>query len=237
MLELGEKLGGAETPGEVVAILTRWSARRGLPHVAIGHIPPSAADQPPSFFYSNWPPAWEEVYRAFALVREDPVVTRAQRDPTPFSWADIRDILTGWRLPGDGLSLLEAARGFGWTNGYVIPVHGLDGAVGIVSFAGTAPLQAPEERLTIQTGAMIAYLRLMTLHGRKPAAGTGLLTQRERSVLACVAQGMEDAEIGEALDITERTVRAHVQNARAKLGAKNRIQAVAEAMVRGLLAP
>lgn len=237
MIKLGEMLGRAAAPDEVVAALTRWSARRGMPHVAIGHTPSPEAVEPAGFFYTNWPPAWMDIYRAFALVREDPVVARARSDPLPFTWADLGAVLDTWQIGGDGLSLRETARAFGWTNGLVVPVHGFDGAVGIVSFAGTASLAEADERIALQTISIVAYLRLLTLHGQKLRSDTGLLTQRERSVLGCIARGMDDAAIAVALTITERTVRAHIQNARAKLGARTRSHAIAEAMIRGLLSP
>jgi len=53
------------------------------------------------------------------------------------------------------------------------------------------------------------------------------LSHRERDCLAFMADGRRDKEIADRLDITEATVRFHIDNARRKLGAKNRAQAVA----------
>lgn len=53
------------------------------------------------------------------------------------------------------------------------------------------------------------------------------LSNRERDCLAFMADGRRDKEIADRLDITEATVRFHIDNARRKLGAKNRAQAVA----------
>ncbi len=58
----------------------------------------------------------------------------------------------------------------------------------------------------------------------------GLLTPREREVLAWVARGKSAWEIGEILDITKRTVDEHVQTTVRKLGAINRTHAVALAI-------
>ena len=54
-----------------------------------------------------------------------------------------------------------------------------------------------------------------------------LLTSREQEVLALVARGWTSARIGHSLGISERTVRKHLETARAKVGAENRAAAAA----------
>jgi DNA-binding NarL/FixJ family response regulator len=60
-----------------------------------------------------------------------------------------------------------------------------------------------------------------------PAAGSGLdsLTAREREVLAELANGRSNREIGRALNVAEKTVKAHVSAVLAKLGVQDRTQA------------
>lgn len=52
-------------------------------------------------------------------------------------------------------------------------------------------------------------------------------TQREVDCLRLMVTGMDDAEIAAAVGISERTVRFHLDRARAKMGARNRVHAVA----------
>lgn len=59
------------------------------------------------------------------------------------------------------------------------------------------------------------------------------LTSRERDALTWVAEGKSDWEIGVILGLSETTVRFHVDNARRKLGAVNRIHAVAKLLAAG----
>ena len=61
------------------------------------------------------------------------------------------------------------------------------------------------------------------------------LSQREREVLGCVAEGLSNQEIARRLFITERTVRFHVTSIFNKFGANNRAQAIAIASRLGLL--
>jgi len=71
-----------------------------------------------------------------------------------------------------------------------------------------------------------------------PGAGhptTDLLTAREGEVLALVAEGLSNRQIGERLFISGKTVSVHVSNLLAKLGVAGRTEAVAVAHRRGLL--
>jgi DNA-binding CsgD family transcriptional regulator len=61
------------------------------------------------------------------------------------------------------------------------------------------------------------------------------LTPREEEILALVAQGRSNAEVGRQLFISAKTVSVHVSNILAKLGASGRTEAVALARSRGLL--
>ena len=67
------------------------------------------------------------------------------------------------------------------------------------------------------------------------AAASVLLTPRERDVLALLAQGRTNRQIGGTLFISEKTASVHVSNILGKLGASGRAEAVAIAHHRGLL--
>ncbi|MEV4745467.1 AAA family ATPase [Streptosporangium sp. NPDC049248] len=67
------------------------------------------------------------------------------------------------------------------------------------------------------------------------SASSALLTAREQEVLALVAEGLPNREIGERLFIAQKTVSVHVSNILAKLGVSSRTQAAAVARRDGLL--
>lgn len=67
---------------------------------------------------------------------------------------------------------------------------------------------------------------------RNPATN---LTPRETEVLALVADGKSNRDIGKALFLSETTVKSHLVHIFTKLGVKSRISAVAKAREQGVL--
>ena len=75
------------------------------------------------------------------------------------------------------------------------------------------------------------------LGGGDEAVPTEELTRRELDVLKCVAQGMSNAEIAQALSISVPTVHSHMHNMLSKLNLSSRTQAALYAVEIGLITP
>jgi len=71
----------------------------------------------------------------------------------------------------------------------------------------------------------------------RPAADLARLTEREREVLALVAQGLSNEEIAIRLYLSPLTTKTHVSHIMTKLGARDRAQLVVIAYESGLVVP
>jgi DNA-binding NarL/FixJ family response regulator len=110
------------------------------------------------------------------------------------------------------------------------PPRELAGAIRTIA-AGEA-LLAPE-----LTRRMIEEYVRRPRPGSGPRAELAALTPRELEVLGLIARGRSNAEIGRRLYLSAPTVKTHVTRILAKLGLRDRVQAVVFAYECGLVQP
>jgi LuxR family quorum sensing-dependent transcriptional regulator len=193
----------------------------GMTAAASGMVtgPRGLSDNP--FHFVNWPAAWMEIYQARGFVKIDPLPRWAMVSGEPVSWTEIIA-----RLPATdpGLEVPRAAAAFGFREGFVTPVRTRTGALGLVSVGGgERPAFQLQERIFLQviSGATLMHAESLI---DAPAAPASPFTLREQECIALLRQGFTDAEIGTTLGVALTTVRAHLQNARRKAGARNRVE-------------
>ncbi|SDU88107.1 regulatory protein, luxR family [Microlunatus sagamiharensis] len=103
--------------------------------------------------------------------------------------------------------------------------------------AGAARTAGQALAVARELGARPLVDEVRPLAGASGSTGPGgdVLTPREAEVLALVADGASNGDIGLRLFISTKTASVHVSNILAKLGARSRTEAVAVARRRGLL--
>lgn len=129
----------------------------------------------------------------------------------------------------------------GLTNSFVIPINtpGKRGSSGVSFYQNVAQEQFDRfvekrgERLALAGYA--AHVRMQSMQARQ-SHGI-VLSGRERECLLWLARGLRTKEIGNKLNLREVTVHLYVSNAKRKLSAITREQAVAKAITLGLITP
>jgi DNA-binding NarL/FixJ family response regulator len=113
-----------------------------------------------------------------------------------------------------------------------------DGAAVITQARRTRPDIVLMDVRMPRVDGIAATRQLGQLDGGGPG-GRGLaeanLTDREAEVLRLIAQGRSNAEIAAELFLGVETVKTHVRNVLAKLGARDRVQAVITAYESGFI--
>ncbi len=87
------------------------------------------------------------------------------------------------------------------------------------------------------TRRLIEHLTAGRAHAAEPDPLVDDLTDREREVLLALARGCSNQEIASRLYLSETTVKTHVRHILAKLGIRDRVQAVVYAYESGLVHP
>lgn len=243
---LRAEIAAADTLAALNGRFRRAVQAQGFSTYAVGFIPDCAveggtgSDAQEPFLLLDWPREWLELYARQGFAADDIAVAEAARTSEPFTWREVQA-----RHPGASAHIFAAAAEFGWGDGFVIPVHdplaptGERFGVASLAAARLDRFDAPARAATVSV-ALTAFARARTLRQTGPRtaghpAGRPGLSERERQGLALVAEGLGDAEIGERLGVTRATAHFHVERAKKRLGAATRAQAVAIALLQGLL--
>ena len=193
----------------------------------------------PEWSRANMDADWIKAYQAHKLYEADLVLLNRQRGTLPMFHR------AGMTVAGNGISqqsvdwcqgLYDAGYG-----GHI--VRGFDSQFGraqtLVSIlpsveAGDAPFQIDSGLITGIAALISAYICPPTKGdiAGKLSAGYQELSGREREVVSLLAEGLTTARIAASLGLAEVTVHKHFRGARLKMGASNREQTLALAMVR-----
>lgn len=138
------------------------------------------------------------------------------------------------RFSGPRDPLLSFMQRVDMVDAAVVPITFEKEAVGIVALCGHKAL-SPKEETTLQLICynLFSQARSLRLDGIKTGAQS--LTPREREVMALSSEGLTSQEIADNLGMSARTVNQHLDNVAGKLGTRNRVHSVAEAIRRNML--
>lgn len=169
------------------------------------------------------------------------------RDLMPTAAPDV--ILLDHRLPdGDGVGAIADLRGIRPSAKIVVLTASTSDRVLVAAMeAGAAGFIAKTQRLddvlagvraaaqgeSVVSAALLT--RLLPRIRRGAAAGRVELTDREQEILDLLARGLSNADIARELTISVHTVRNHVANLSAKLGAHSKLEALSIAVRQGLV--
>lgn len=205
-----------------------------FPHFVYAVRVPISITQPYHFSISGYPAEWRSCYEDNGYLSIDPVINHVLSSLKPVLWDEIpRD------TPAVDEFFTQSKR-FGLAHGLTIPIYGRGGEVSLFSVAREAPLPTTSnERL--QLVSLVQWFAthvheavravVLTREGRPIVRGN--LTAREKDCLVWAADGKTSWEISVILEISERTVNFHLQNASEKLGVHGSRNAVAKAIALG----
>lgn len=217
---------------QIKAVLRSVGERHGFEYFLCS-APPSVIDPYATspILFESWPEAWKKHYVEQEHFLHDPMLAELQLTSDPFLWSAVES-----RRPSQGASrrvMLEAAE-MGMSEGYVVPLYGIGGQLHAMTMTGKKPRRDAIAQSELHLVSMYAYARAKRLRtrGYEPSIA---LSRREREALQWAAIGKTDWEIGEVLDIGKDAAHKRIENAKRKFGVATRVQAIVEALRRGLI--
>jgi len=152
-------------------------------------------------------------------------------------------VLVDIRLPGmDGVQTIQTLqKEFGPITALVLSTYASDNDVLRAAQAGAAGYLLKEMPLPTLVEAIRAvhagkrFFPSTIAERMAEMLQQTTLTERELTVLKFIAKGMSNKEIGNACNIAEATVKAHITNILEKLHVTDRTHAVTTAIKRGLI--
>jgi PAS domain S-box-containing protein len=172
------------------------------------------------------------------------VTTWNSRAESLYGWSRAEAIgrrVTDLTVPDSGRASAEEAmaelqRGQSWQGPF--QVRRKDGSV-FTAYVKDSPILDDSGRLvgivgvSIEIGdpALAEAVRSNFSSNNHTGRRTRTLSPREREVLGLLARGLTGEQIAERLVLSPETVRTHIRNAREKLGASTRVEAVTIALL------
>jgi LuxR family quorum-sensing system transcriptional regulator SolR len=208
------------------------SKELGFDYCAYGLWMPFPLAAPKTAIFSNYPSAWQAQYHSQNYLAIDPTVKHGMHSSLPFLWTD--------ELFSPAKAFWEEARSFGLHYGRAQSVRDFDGVAGMLSLARSdEPITQTEldaKGFKMAWLTQIAHLGMSRcLKPKLMPEADAKLSNREIAVLRWTADGKTSAEISSILNIAERTVNFHINNAVTKLNTVNKTAAAVKAAMLGFL--
>lgn len=215
--------------GGVTARLGQILSSFGYSAFLVTGVPEPPLRLEPYIMLNGWPRGWTELYTENDFYNVDPVAAWCRKTTKPFEW---REATYDKESNPQAANVMNVARDFGMTEGFLVPIARPAGFQACVTMAGHQPDLDPMAKRSIHAISLFAHARISTLMG-ETVPTPGVLTPVEREILSWTAAGKSSWEIGQILNISKSSVDTLAHRASIKLDAVNRVQAVVNALRAG----
>ena len=193
------------------------------------------------YVYFTWPEALIRLYDEQALIESDPRIHAVLESVVPQVWDQ-----TTYRGRSAGIeNFLNVLQSHGLSSGIVCPIRDMRGRTAMLSLSSSVAVNDEVRRnmITQEKGDIMLfghYFHEIFVGGVlnelvPPHLQGAKLSTRELECLRMAANGLAGEDIALRLSISLRTVQHHFDSIRGKLGAANRLEAVALGLEAGII--
>lgn len=224
MFALSESFRDMTDGAQVLDALENLFRSFGATHFLATGFPLPGRPIDPLIVRMNWGDLRPDRSGTGILRGEDPAFHRILGKRRPQVWSDLQSDPAAAESP-----LLQTLMSNPSIRVVAVPICAFLPYQAVVIAAGASFNVDGRALLAIDHAVVEAFRRLMALGVVRPER-PGELSARERRVVELSAFGKTASEIADILEISQRTVHAHLQNASEKLAASNKTHTVVEAL-------
>lgn len=227
-------------PNELLAEFERFLDRYAFDFYGVLSHPRMCGEPMRPLLGGRWPPGWPELYVQRKYVLIDPTIRYLGQAQKGYRWQEAVNAFQADPHRRRMERMMAEARTYGLKDGYIFPVHGRRGLLGVLSMGGRPVNLTAVEATIFDSVAKKLFWKLVTL-GETETADTlasGVdfqMTHREMEVLQYLAEGMTSNEISRILGLSPHTIDWYMNSLQDKLRAKNRHHTIAVAFRLGLV--
>jgi LuxR family transcriptional regulator len=231
---------GAADADAIRAQLSDVVGKLGFDFFTLVRQPGPESDAEKIVLAGQWPKGWPEIYvkRKYAAI--DPIVRYLGHSQRGYRWQEPLRVFQDDPHRKRIERMMVDARRHGLDDGYVFPIHGRRGLVGVLTVAGREIDLSPSQMAMMDAVAKKVFWEL--LEALDPGAYERIsrpvvvqMTRRELETLEYLGYGMTSNEMGATLGLSAHTVDWYMNGIQEKLHAKNRHHVVAIAFRLGLI--
>ncbi len=213
--------------------IRKVSSHLGFAHFIYGARVKLANGEILQYIFNGYPEAWMAAYQSANYVEIDPIVEHCffQNSCVPLVWSE-QTYNTKQRL-----SFMEEAQSHGIGSGISVPIRGANGDVALFSVANPNSFHQSQHHHINTVGAVYVLgahvheaINRLVYSVNQPNLNKPGLTIRELECLKWWVGGKSGWDISQILNLSERTVRFHLENVKRKFGVSSKAQAVAKAI-------
>lgn len=186
---------------------------------------------------NEYPDDWINHYFEKGYEAIDPVIQTGRISKLPFKWSETPNILP--KYSDKQKNFMKEAKEAGLAEGIAVPCVGDGGKKSFVSVVAPSvdDKELNEAMHVIHVMAMYFHASYNEILKQESSKTQDIpqLTVRERECLVWIAKGKSSWDIGNIMNISQKTVDFHVENAKKKLDTFTRPQAVVKAIKYNLI--
>jgi len=238
LVDIIEEIQTSNDLSDIKRVLIKTREYLGFNNISYVVKCPETFTRSTTIFVGDYPSEWIERYSKQGYVNIDPVALHCFTSQVPYHWKRINkhteDVVHNFFGEAEEFKLYD---------GISVGTPHFDGKIDLISLASDKIIDedsAQQQHAIINLNALQPFIHERTsklLQESQHSTVNIQLTEREKTCLVWVAEGKTAQDIAAILSISESTVVFHLKNSIQKLNVTNRSQAIAKAVLLGLISP